>query len=47
MPCLPEALAGREDYRPKQSGAGAAVADRLKEIKAWKEAHKDEWSTEE
>ena len=47
MPCLPESLAGREYYRPKQSGAEAAVADRLKEIKAWKEAHKDEWSTEE
>ena len=47
MPCLPESLAGREYYRPKQSGAEAAVADRLKEIKTWKEAHKDEWSTEE
>ena len=47
MPCLPESLAGREYYRPKQSGAEAAIADRLAEIKAWKEAHKDEWSTEE
>lgn len=47
MPCLPESLAGREYYRPKQSGAEAAVADRLAEIKAWKAAHRDEWTQDE
>ena len=46
MPCLPESLAGREYYRPKKTGAEEAVAKRLEEIKAWKEAHRDEWSTE-
>jgi len=47
MPCLPDALAGREYYRPKQSGAEAAIAKRLEEIKEWKAAHRDEWSSDE
>ena len=45
MPCLPESLADREYYRPKQSGDEAAIADRLAEIKKWKAEHRDEWST--
>ena len=36
MECLPEALAGREYYRPAGEGAEAQVKKRLDEIKAWK-----------
>ena len=46
MPCLPESLADREYYRPKDSGAEAEVAKRLKEIKEWKKAHRDEWNVD-
>ena len=47
MPCLPESLAGREYYRPKQAGAEIAVSERLKEIKEWQAAHRDEWTDPE
>ena len=46
MPCLPESLADREYYRPKDSGAEAEVAKRLKEIKEWKKAHRDDWNVD-
>ncbi|MBQ2099793.1 MAG: replication-associated recombination protein A [Lachnospiraceae bacterium] len=36
MKCLPESLQDREYYRPTKEGKEAAVAERLKEIKAWK-----------
>lgn len=36
MECLPEALAGKEYYRPAGEGAEELVKKRLDEIKAWK-----------
>ena len=41
MQCLPDSLSGREYYRPTEEGAEARFAQRLKEIKDWKEQHKD------
>ncbi len=40
MQCLPDSLSGREYYRPTEEGAEARFAQRLKEIKDWKERHK-------
>ena len=42
MQCLPDSLKGREYYRPAGEGAEAAVRERLREIKAWKESRADE-----
>ena len=39
MQCLPDALLGREYYRPAGMGEEAALGKRLAEIKAWKKAH--------
>ncbi len=39
MQCLPDALLGREYYRPAGMGEEAALKKRLEEIKAWKKAH--------
>lgn len=39
MQCLPDALVGREYYRPAGMGEEAALKKRLEEIKAWKKAH--------
>lgn len=39
MQCLPDALLGREYYRPAGMGEEAALKKRLAEIKAWKKAH--------
>ena len=36
MECLPDSLAGREFYRPTQSGREARVKERLEQIKKWK-----------
>ena len=38
MQCLPDSLLGREYYRPAGEGEEAAFAERLRRIKAWKEA---------
>lgn len=40
MQCLPDALLGREYYRPAGMGEEEALKKRLEEIKAWKRAHK-------
>lgn len=39
MQCLPDALVGREYYRPAGMGEEAALKKRLEEIKAWKKTH--------
>ncbi|MCM1266839.1 MAG: replication-associated recombination protein A [Bacteroidales bacterium] len=39
MQCLPDALLGREYYRPAGMGEEAALKKRLAQIKAWKKAH--------
>lgn len=39
MQCLPDALLGREYYRPAGMGEEEALKRRLAEIKAWKKAH--------
>ena len=39
MQCLPDALVGREYYRPAGMGEEEALVKRLAEIKAWKKAH--------
>ena len=40
MQCLPDSLVGREYYLPTDQGLEARYAQRLREIKQWKEAHK-------
>lgn len=40
MQCLPDALAGREYYRPGQKGEEAEFSARLQRIKQWKKAHR-------
>ena len=40
MQCLPDSLAGREYYRPTDQGLEGRYKERLKEIKAWKKAHR-------
>ena len=40
MQCLPDSLLGREYYLPTDQGLEARYAERLKEIKQWKETHK-------
>lgn len=39
MQCLPDALLGREYYRPAGMGEEEVLKKRLEEIKAWKKAH--------
>ncbi|MBP3655380.1 MAG: replication-associated recombination protein A [Clostridia bacterium] len=39
MQCLPDSLLGREYYRPTTQGLEGRFADRLGQIKAWKDAH--------
>ena len=40
MQCLPDSLQGREYYRPTEQGLEPRFGERLKQIKAWKEAHR-------
>ena len=40
MRCLPDSLEGREYYVPTDQGTEAKFAERLKQIKAWKEEHR-------
>lgn len=42
MQCLPDSLRDRQYYRPTNEGQEARFAMRLKEIKDWKEAHKND-----
>ena len=39
MQCLPDALVGREYYRPTEEGIESRYKARLEEIKAWKKEH--------
>ncbi len=39
MQCLPDALQGKEYYRPTEQGLEAKYKERLAQIKAWKKAH--------
>ncbi|MCM1466735.1 MAG: replication-associated recombination protein A [Alistipes sp.] len=39
MQCLPDALMGKEYYRPTSEGREAAVRERLSQIKDWKAKH--------
>lgn len=41
MQCLPDSLEGKEYYHPTTQGKEAALAVRLQEIKAWKQAHRE------
>ena len=42
MRCLPDSLADREYYRPTDQGLEPRFAERLKAIRDWKEAHREE-----
>ena len=42
MTCLPDSLAGRTYYEPTTQGVEAKFKERLEQIKAWKERHKDD-----
>ncbi len=42
MSCLPESLKGSEFYTPTDQGGEKAFAVRLKEIKKWKEDHRED-----
>jgi len=42
MRCLPDALEGRRYYRPAGQGEEAELARRLEDIRAWKDAHRDD-----
>ena len=39
MRCLPDSLLGTEYYRPTDQGLEARYAERLAQIKQWKQAH--------
>ncbi len=39
MQCLPDSLKDREYYKPTDQGSETRVAERLRQIKAWKKAH--------
>ena len=40
MQCLPDSLAGKRYYRPTTQGSEARVSERLKQIDAWRKAHR-------
>ena len=42
MQCLPDSLIGREYFRPSDNGLESKYKERLKQIKEWKKAHKDD-----
>ena len=42
MQCLPDSLKGREYYRPTEQGLETRFKERLEQIKAWREAHKND-----
>ena len=42
MQCLPDSLLGREYFVPSENGLEAKYKERLKQIKEWKAAHKDD-----
>ena len=41
MQCLPNALEGREYYRPTEQGLEAKYKARLEQIKEWKRQHRN------
>lgn len=41
MQCLPDSLLGKEYYQPTKQGLESKFKDRLEQIKAWKEHHKE------
>ena len=40
MSCLPDALEGKEYYRPTEQGNETRYKERLEQIKAWKKEHR-------
>jgi replication-associated recombination protein RarA len=40
MDCLPEALLGTRFYEPKDAGVEKRIAERLEEIRKWREENK-------
>lgn len=42
MQCLPDALVGREYYRPTDQGSEAKVKERLNKIKTWRNEHRND-----
>ena len=42
MQCLPDSLKGREYYRPTEQGLETRFKERLEQIKAWRETHKND-----
>ena len=42
MQCLPDSLVGREYYKPTEQGLEVKYKAKLKQIKDWKEAHKND-----
>ena len=42
MQCLPDSLQGREYFRPSENGVEIKYKERLKQIKDWKKAHRND-----
>ena len=42
MQCMPDSLLGRRYYVPTRQGSESRIADRLAQIEAWREAHKND-----
>ncbi len=42
MQCMPDSLLGRRYYVPTRQGSEARIAERLAQIAAWREAHKND-----
>ena len=42
MQCMPDSLLGRRYYVPTRQGSEVRIADRLAQIAAWREAHKND-----
>ena len=41
LQCLPDSLKDRRYYRPTDQGMEAQYGERLEQIRAWKEEHRD------
>ena len=42
MQCLPDSLQGKEYFRPSENGLESKYKERLKQIKDWKKAHRED-----
>jgi len=42
MQCLPDSLQGKEYFRPSDNGLESKYKERLKQIKDWKKAHRED-----